>query len=179
MKDKIERLCDQVRVRTHVYKQAKSELIAFGKKQGETNEEHLDRLIVGVRDLISKPLSIKPPCPPPYPERGTLSAPTNAALQLTAEYTQKVSDAWIELMQLTQAGTFHVPRPSRSRAHQGAIAPGDMALCGVEFNDDGILWKVVNVTWSASENEPAVWYYDVNSAQRSGVDVETLKSYTR
>jgi hypothetical protein len=54
-----------------------------------------------------------------------------------------------------------------------------MALCGVEFNDDGILWKVVNVTWSASENEPVVWYYDVNSAQRSGVDVETLKSHTR
>lgn len=179
VKDKIERLCDQVRVRTHVYRQAKSELIAFGKKPNESNEDHLQRLISGVLDLISKPLPTKPPCPPPYPERGALSAPTNAALQLTAEYTQKVSDAWIELLKLTESGTFHVARQSRSRAHQGAIAPEDMTLCGVEFKDDGILWQVVNVTWSAIDNEPVVWYHDIEAAKLAGVDVETLKAHTR
>jgi hypothetical protein len=196
LKDHLQAMRDQIRVRIHVYEIKAAALPAIGSQ--DTVDEQA-RLAEGLKAIVVLPLPRLPPPPLPYPVRPAHPAPTAEATVLDMHHMGRVSDAITQLMHLTSEGSFKaarskVPRrsarapaaPSVPRARSANAA--SLALVGAEFEESLISWKVVGVDWSEELDEVVVWYYDVamaadleldedemNLARKTGVDLAPLE----
>ena len=196
LKDHLQAMRDQIRVRIHVYEIKAAALPAIGS-QDTVGEQ--TRLVEELKAVVVLPLPPLPPPPLPYPVRPAHPAPTAEATALDMQHMCRISDAITQLMHLTSEGSFKaarskVPRrsarapaaPSVPRARSANAAT--LALVGAEFEESLISWKVVGVDWSEELDEVVVWYYDVamaadleldedemNLARKTGVDLAPLE----
>jgi hypothetical protein len=179
VKDHLQAMRDQIRVRVHVYEIKAATLPAIGDRD---STEELERLVEALKAIVVLPLPRLPPPPLPYPVRPTHPAPTAEATALDVQHMVMISDAITQLMRLTSAGSFKavrskVPRRRSARAPVAPKAPrarsanaAALALVGAEFEDELISWKVVGVDWSAELEQVVVWYYDVAMAADLEID---------
>jgi hypothetical protein len=114
-------------------------------------------------------------------------APTELAKKLLKEYAKRMREAWVELGEYMNKGTFKLPRrpvadarkqrARKPRASPVAPAPRtptarqQAAVMGKDFEDEGVAWRVLDVKWSAEFQEMVVFYYDVE-----GADEQDLKA---
>ena len=62
--------------------------------------------------------------------------------------------------------------PKSKAAKTPSVA--DRALEGVEFEEDGVEWKVLTVRWCSSAQVVVVWYYDVVEAVADAVSEDQM-----
>ena len=176
-----EALRDQIRVRVHVYKIKAAGLPNIGS---DSSEAAVQRLVIELRAVVVGALPRSPPPPVPYPTRAVHRAPTAEAAAFHMKHLAAISAALVEVVTVTVDGAFKAPRrraalataatpraqapreptpkaPKRPRAP----TPGQAALEGVEFEEDGADWKVLAVAWDGELEEMAVWYYDAEMAE--------------
>ena len=182
-----EAMIDQIRVRIHVYALKAMEL---PKMHSELDYKgNAARLRTALKPVVEKPLPPKPGAPSPFPERPHHSAPTDEATQLQEDYMREYNQAWKEVMEITQSGSFIAPKRKarggglgaprkrrRGRATKERSARDDeIALVGEEFEEDGVQWKVLAVDWSDDDASMVVWYYDVQGANLSEEEMDKMR----
>jgi len=182
-KDYVEALRDEIRVRHHVYGIAPGVLLQIGSAPANATE--LARLEGELQAEVVKVLPPKPPGPTPYPVREKHKTPTAQAATAHEAYVARVAAAWEELGTLTNDFIFRAPRERTQRANRAStralqqeVSPRDAALCGVTFTEDDVNWKVLAVTWSPTEEEVVVWYYDVDAAAEDEVTEDEMERHT-
>ena len=109
-------------------------------------------------------------------------APTELAKVLLVEYAKKMRGAWVKLGEYMDKGVFTLPRrPVQEGRQNMARAPRAprvraptqrqrAAVEGKEFEEEGAMWRVLDVAWSGDYQEMVVFYYDIG-----GVSEEELK----
>mmetsp|Transcript_48720 Transcript_48720/g.83195 ORF Transcript_48720/g.83195 Transcript_48720/m.83195 type:complete len:212 (-) Transcript_48720:59-694(-) len=121
----------------------------------------------------------KPKAPSPYPARKEHAASSVAVKGLDRGHYDRLQLTWKEVLEMTKEGVFTAPKRKRtgggiggkkrkkravSVAKERTARDNEVALVGAEFEDEGTMWKAVEVEWSDDDNCIAVWYYDLNSA---------------
>jgi hypothetical protein len=174
-KEEVERLRDQIRVRTHVYSMTVQARIGGGE-----TEEELTRLRSELVKQIEVPLPVKPPEPSAFIVRPRHPAPTAAAVALDIEHiSRRVSEAFGDILAFTNAGVFRAPRatrPQKDAARHDATA-GETALVGVHFRESGIDWKVLDVRWCPADSTVVVWYFDTAMADERDVSDISMREF--
>jgi len=191
-----EALRQQIRVRKHVYRVKSSELPYLAAKPGHSPEAEAERLRGAFVTIVATALPPKPPAPTPYPVREAAAAPSALATELDKAYAVQVSNAWRELITVLQGkAAFTAPKAKAKRVKASATkkantkAPAatpkpkaartpsgaDRALEGVEFDEDGVEWKVLTVRWCSSAESVVVYYYDVLEAESGGVSEDQMR----
>ena len=110
-------LCQQIRLRKHVFGVPASELPCIGAKPGATDFSEAERLRKAFELIVTKPLPAKPPPPTPYPVRAAAAAPSELATQLDMSHMSDVSRAWRELIAVLDGGAiFKAPKRKRKKS---------------------------------------------------------------
>jgi len=175
-----EALRDQIRVRVHVYKIKAADLPNIGSDSPEATACSAS-LSSCVRWLLVLSRRARPrrfyTRPARCTERRLLTA-------FHMKHLAAISAALVEVVAVTADGTFKAPRyraalaaaatprtqapreptlktPKRPRAP----TLGQAALEGVEFEEDGVDWKVLAVAWDGELEEVAVWYYNAEMTE--------------
>ena len=185
-----EALRDQIRVRVHVYKIKAADFPNIGSG---SSEAAVQRLAIELRAVVVGALPRSPPPPVPYPTRAVHRAPTAEAAAFHMKHLAAISAALVEVVTVTVDGAFKAPRrraalaaaatpraqapmeptpkaPKRPRAP----TPGQAAFEGVEFEEDGVDWKVLAVAWDGELEEVVVWYYDVEMAEEGQLSEDDM-----
>jgi len=179
----IEALRDQLRAREHVYDQTKlkDKLPAIGSN---STFEEVKRIEDGLKPLFALPLFARhsPTAALPTRERYQAVAPTELAKVLLVKYAKKMREEWVKLGDCMDKGDFTLPRrPVQEGRQNMARAPRAprvraptqrqrAAVEGKEFEEEGAMWRVLDVAWSGDYQEMVVFYYDIG-----GVSEEELK----
>ena len=182
-----EALRQQIRMRIHVYGIKAAVLPNIGAKPGATEEDEAARLRTAFAGLVKSALPAKPNAPKPFPVRDAAVAPSALAVQLDISHMREISNAWKELVPLLNENCgFKAPRVSTAKPcvkrARGPAAPtalkapkapkprtpsaSERALEGVEFEEDGVEWKVLTVRWCADSGALVVWYFDILEAEK-------------
>jgi len=112
--------------------------------------------------------------------------------QLQQDYMQEFNQAWREVMEMTESGSFTAPRRKTGRGSRGigahrktraaratkerASRNDEIALAGEEFEEDEVQWKVLAVDWSDDAAAVVVWYYDVEGTNMSEEELEKMRT---
>ena len=155
--------------------------------KGATEEDEAARLRTAFAGLAKSALPAKPNAPKPFPVRDAAVAPSALAVQHDISHMREISNAWKELVPLLNENCgFKAPRVStakpRVKRARGPAAPtalkspkapkprtpsaSERALEGVEFEEDGVEWKVLTVSWCADSGALVVWYFDILEAEK-------------
>ena len=157
-KELVAALCQQIRLRKHVYGISSTLLPVIGAKPGATDASESERLRQAFESIVKEPLPAKPPPPTPYPVREAAAAPSALATQLDVSHVRAISEAWRDLIEvLDGAVVLKAPKKTKKRRKaedipgaapvakraKSAIAkapsPADVAVLeGQEFEEDGI-----------------------------------------
>lgn len=165
-----EMIRDQIRLRIAVYGFKPTDFPTIGKGSGL--DERI-RLIQAMRDkVLPRPLPPRLPIPSPIPERTPHAAPTEEAAALYAAYVSKSASALTSLLSQSNHGvTFSAARLKRN---ERAVTAAHVAMQGVEFEEDDVLWKVIDVRYDKEFKTMVVWYYDVELADELDLDEEKM-----
>ena len=187
----VKALCDQIRVRVNVYGQKRGLLPPIGGPKDSTPLLEIARLEAALRDVVEQKLPHKPSAPLP-PVRNAHAAPSVLAAELDKSRLRALSAVWKELSAMMidlvfKASRKAVEKSRESRAvrrrgkgnKRAAVTPQqpsvyERSLRGVEFDDDGIDWRVLYVGWSDDVDEVAVWYYDIKKAAALGLSEDDM-----
>jgi hypothetical protein len=166
-----EKFRDHIRVLRIIYGLKKEDLPKIGSGSSELE---LNRLYEAVIALIHKhqPLPPKVPIPSVYPEYPLGAAPTEEALALHAQHQAKAAAAMSTLMASANNGV--VFSASRMKRRGQAISASHMALEGTEFEEEGIMWKIIDVRYSKKIKTMVVWYCDMELAALQEVTMEEM-----
>jgi len=79
----------------------------------------------------------------------------------------RISEAYGELLALTNAAVFRAPRSSRPNADppRQNSSERNLALIGEEFHESNVNWKVVHVGWSNEDKAAGMRYFDMSMAE--------------
>jgi hypothetical protein len=165
----------------------------------------ITRIEDGLRGLFESPLPPRVAGVAPYPvRRSEAVVGTQLAKGYTKEYDERVATAWRQLMEYLKNGVFRLPRKviergrgevtdgggggsgdggsggdsSKRRLRRRAPNKKEAALVGQEFEEEGIDWKVIGVSWSDDFDELVVFYYDEDGVTDEELaEIEELDDY--